>query len=93
VFPPPLAVEGQGGDYPISVVTAAITDTCKEVVDGLVRATMPRETLVEVRGPWLVTREGLADTLARAVARAGEITDMLSLCDAAGVRVRTLPMK
>jgi len=95
MFPPPLPGKGHGGgggDDPISVLTVPITDTCKEVVDGLVRATVPRETLVEVRGPWLVTRDGLADTLARAVAREGEITDMFSLCEAAGVRVRTLPM-
>ena len=81
------------GAFPISVATVPITDTCKEVVDGLVRRTVPRETLVEARGPWLITREGLADTLARAVAREGAITGMLSLCEAAGVRVRTLPMK
>jgi len=52
---------------------------------------VPRETLVEACGPWLITREGLVDTLARAATREGEITDMLSLCEAAGVRVRTLP--
>jgi len=54
---------------------------------------VPRETLVEARGPWLITREGLVDTLARAIAREGEITDMLSLCEAAGVRVSILPRK
>ena len=54
---------------------------------------MPRETLVEARGPWLFTREGLADALARAVAREAEITDMLSLCEAARVRVRILPVQ
>ena len=94
--PPSLAGEGQGGgggDYPIGVLTLPITDTCKEVVDGLVRATVPREALVEVRGPWLITREGLADALVRAVTREDAITDMLSLCEAAGVRVRNLPMK
>src|SRR5207237_10911590 len=94
--PPSLAGEGQrggDGDYPISVLTLPITDTCKEVVDGLVRATVPRESLVEVRGPWLITREGLADALVRAVTREDAITDMLSLCEAAGVRVRNLPMK
>jgi len=96
VSAPPLTEEGQGGGsrgFPISVVTAPITDTCKEVVDGLVRATVPRETLVEARGPWLFTREGLADALARAVAREAEITDMLSLCEAARVRVRIVPVQ
>ena len=38
-------------------------------------------------------REGLVDTLARAVAREGEITDMLSLCEAAGARVSILPSR
>ena len=80
------------GAFPISVVTVPITDTCKEVVDGLVRRTVPRETLVEARGPWLITREGLSDALARVAARE-DITDMLSLCEAAGVRVSIRPSK
>ncbi|TMG47044.1 MAG: hypothetical protein E6H90_09270 [Chloroflexi bacterium] len=92
-YVPPPSGEGRVGAFPISVATVPITDTCKEVVDGLVRRTVPRETLVEARGPWLITREGLVDTLARAVAREGEITDMLSLCEAAGVRVSILPRK
>ena len=92
-FPSPLVGEGQGGGYPIRVATGPITDTCKEVVDGLVRRTVPRETLVDARGPWILTREGLADALARVAAREQGITDMLSLCEAAAVRVRIVPTK
>ena len=92
-FPSPLVGEGQGGGYPISVAAGPITDTCKEVVDGLVRRTVPRETLVDARGPWIITREGLADALARVAAREQGITDMLSLCEAAAVRVRIVPTK
>ena len=62
-------------------------------MDGVIRRTVPRETLVEARGPWIVTREGLAAAVAPVVARAQEITDMLSLCEAAAVRVRIVPTK
>ena len=86
-IPPPLAREGQGGGG-VGVVAVPISDTVKEVVDGLVQKTVPRETLVDTRGPWLLTREALGDALARSVPRESEITDLVGLCERAKLRVR-----
>jgi 2-C-methyl-D-erythritol 4-phosphate cytidylyltransferase len=65
-------------------------DTVKEVIVGRVRRTVPRETLVEVTGPWVFDREALADALTRLGGAETEITDMIGLGQAAHVRVRVL---
>jgi 2-C-methyl-D-erythritol 4-phosphate cytidylyltransferase len=67
-----------------------VSDTIKEVVDGVVRKTVPRETLVEARGPWLFTREALEDALARAVSGESQITDLVGFCERAKLRVRVV---
>jgi 2-C-methyl-D-erythritol 4-phosphate cytidylyltransferase len=73
-----------------SVFAIPVNDTCKEVIDGLVRATIPRENLVVATGPWLFDRVALADALDRLGGREAEIQDMTSLCEAARLRVRVL---
>ena len=78
------------GSYPVSVYGVPLSDTCKEVVDGLVRRTIPRESLLLARGPWVFTREALAEALARIAGREAEIPDMPGFCEAAHVRVRVL---
>jgi len=103
-FPPPLEGEGQGGGLnspslppwegqdrgdDVTVVAAPVTDTCKEVVDGVVRRTIRRDTLVDARGPWTFRRETLMQTLDRAGTGA-EISTMIDLCRAARLRVRVL---
>ena len=88
LHPPPLAVEGSGG-----VVTLPVSDTVKEVVDGKVRRTVPRETLVQVVGPWIFDREALADAITRLPGSGTPITDMIGFCEAAHVRVRVLPLR
>ena len=56
------------------------------VVDGFVRCTVPRENLVTLAGPWLVSREALRAALDRlATARA---TDLLGLFRASGLPIR-----
>jgi 2-C-methyl-D-erythritol 4-phosphate cytidylyltransferase len=77
----------------VGVVAIPMSDTVKEVVDGRVRRTVPRETLVQVIGPWVFDREALADALTRVAAWEAEITDMIGLCEAARVRVRALPAR
>ncbi len=67
-----------------------ISDTVKEVVEGRVRRTVPRETLVQVIGPWVFDRELLAGALTRVAGVERQITDMIGLCEAAHVRVRVL---
>jgi 2-C-methyl-D-erythritol 4-phosphate cytidylyltransferase len=95
-FPPPLAgegqgggVEGQGGGYDVTVVAVPVTDTCKEVVDGLVRRTIPRDTLVDARGPWAFRREALMQALDN-VGTGADISNLIELCRAARLRVRVL---
>ena len=85
--PPPLEEAGA------AVCTLPMSDTVKEVVDGKVRRTVPRETLVQVIGPWIFDRDTLADALARVAAGEAAITDMIGLCQAARLRVRTLPVR
>lgn len=75
----------------VTVVAVPVSDTCKEVVDGLVRVTIPRESLVVARGPWVFNRDALADALDRVAGRETQIHDMTGLCEAARVRVRVLP--
>jgi 2-C-methyl-D-erythritol 4-phosphate cytidylyltransferase len=83
---PPLAGEGRVGVY-----TLPMSDTVKEVMDGRVLRTVPRETLVQVTGPWVFEREALADALTRVPGTETEIVDMIGLCEAARIRVRALP--
>ena len=73
----------------MSVVAAPVTDTCKEVVDGFVRRTIPRDTLVDARGPWTFRRETLMQVLDR-VGTGAEISNLIDLCRAARLRVRVL---
>ena len=68
-----------------------MSDTCKEVVDGTVRATVPRQNLVSLKGPWVFTREALADALPRVEGREQQIVDLTGFCEAARIRVRVLP--
>jgi len=42
-----------------------MSDTVKEVVNGRVRRTVPREGLVQVTGPWVFDREALVEALSR----------------------------
>jgi 2-C-methyl-D-erythritol 4-phosphate cytidylyltransferase len=86
-FPSALTGEGQGGGYDVTVVALPITDTCKEVVDGLVRRTIPRDTLVDARGPWTFGREALMQALDR-VGTGSDISNLIELCRAARLRVR-----
>ena len=89
-FPSHLVGEGQGGGYRISVVAAPVRDTCKEVIDGLVRRTVPRDSLATVSGPWLFTREALTDALARIEGRERDLTGLVALCEAARLKVRVV---
>ena len=74
----------------MGVVTLAMSDTVKEVVNGRVRRTVPRETLVQVTGPWVFDREALVETLSRLVGSEARITDMIGLCEVPRLRVRAL---
>jgi 2-C-methyl-D-erythritol 4-phosphate cytidylyltransferase len=73
----------------VTVIAVPVTDTCKEVVDGLVRRTIPRDTLVDARGPWTFRRDALMLALDR-IGAGAEISNMIELCQAARLRVRVL---
>lgn len=62
----PASLEGATGG--ITAVGVPVSDTSKEVVDGRVRRTVPREKLVLLTGPWLVSRAALTAALRRAQA-------------------------
>lgn len=91
--PPFEELEAASARYPVSVYGVPVSDTCKEVVDGLVRRTVPRESLVVARGPWVFTREAVADALTRVAGHEAEIRDMIGFCEASQVRVRVLPVR
>jgi 2-C-methyl-D-erythritol 4-phosphate cytidylyltransferase len=73
----------------VTVVAVSVTDTCKEVVDGLVRRTIPRDTLVDARGPWTFRRDALMLALDR-IGAGAQISNLIELCQVAHLRVRVL---
>lgn len=75
----------------MGVVTIPMGDTVKEVVEGRVRRTVPRETLVQVIGPWIFDRGVLVDAVTRVEGAEAATTDMIGFCEAALVHVRVLP--
>jgi 2-C-methyl-D-erythritol 4-phosphate cytidylyltransferase len=89
-IPSLLVAEGRGGGYAVSVTAAPVSDTCKEVIDGLVRRTVPRDSLVTLTGPWLFTREALTDALTRIEGREGGITALVDFSQAARLNVRVV---
>ena len=74
----------------VGVVAVPMSDTVKEVVDGRVRRIVPRETLVQVIGPWVFGRDALVEALARIEDPRGNIEDLLAFCEAARLQVRVL---
>ena len=88
--PLPLPGEGQGGGYPLSAVAVPVSDTCKEVIDGVIRRTVPRDSLATITGPWIFSDEALTDGLARIAGRERDITELVGLCKAARLKVRVL---
>lgn len=74
---------------PILAVGVPVSDTCKEVVDGLVRRTVPREALVDLRGPWVLSRAILVQALER-LGPSASPEDPLELCRLAELRIRVL---
>ena len=88
-----LAVGKGTMGVPAGVVVIPMSDTVKEVVDGRVRRTVPRETLAQVTGPWVFDRQALVDAMSRVAGAETSITDMIGFCEAAHVRVRVLPAR
>ena len=72
------------------MLAVAITDTVKEVANGLVVRTVPRDTLVYASGPWEFDRE----TLITALDNLGSVADpptLLDIARLAHLRVHVVP--
>jgi 2-C-methyl-D-erythritol 4-phosphate cytidylyltransferase len=76
--------------FPVSVVGIPVRDTCKEVVDGIIQRTVPREALVDAVGPWIFSRQGLEDLLSRIQRNGERIASLADLAEAVPARVRVL---
>jgi hypothetical protein len=84
------AFEASGGGA-VVVYVVPVGDTCKEVADGLVVRTVPRDSLAIARGPWVFERDALSSALAMVVGRESEIDSLLALCELTRLQVRVLP--
>jgi 2-C-methyl-D-erythritol 4-phosphate cytidylyltransferase len=71
-------------------VAIRVSDTCKEVVDAMVRRTVPRDSLADARGPWHFSRDALVKAMEQAAHKEHEVSTMVDLCRAAQLRVRIL---
>ncbi|HEY8735468.1 MAG TPA: hypothetical protein VIO62_00330 [Candidatus Dormibacteraeota bacterium] len=89
IGPGDVPPEARFAPQPVLAVGVPVRDTCKEVVDGRVRRTVPRETLVDLRGPWVLARATLVQALER-LGPAASPEDPLALCRLAGLRIRVL---
>ncbi len=87
IGPGALPTEALAAPEPVIAVGIPVRDTCKEVRDGLVYRTIPRETLVDLSGAWLVSRAALANALDRVGATA---TGPLQLFSTAGLPIRVI---
>jgi 2-C-methyl-D-erythritol 4-phosphate cytidylyltransferase len=83
------AIEASGEGAAVFAVPLA--DTCKEVADGLVVRTVPRDSLAVALGPWVFERDALSRALAVVAGRASEIDSLLELCELTHLQVRVLP--
>lgn len=85
---PSTRVPGEGREGgPVIVYARPITDTCKEVVDGMVRRTVPRDGLVDAQGPWVFDRAAL-EALIDAVTDESKIGNIAELCFRAQLPIR-----
>lgn len=69
----------------------AVTDTVKEVADGVVRCTLDRTALTAVQTPQLFVTSALRAAHDRAVTADWNVTDDASMLELAGYAVRVVP--
>jgi 2-C-methyl-D-erythritol 4-phosphate cytidylyltransferase len=89
-LPAPFAGEAGGGL--VAVYGAPVADTCKEVADGLVVRTVPRDSVAIALGPWVFERDAMSSALLMVAGRESEIDSLLTLCELARLQVRVLPL-
>lgn len=73
---------------PVTVAGRRVQDTCKQVIDGRVRRTVPRDSLVELRGPWIFTREALQRAVESSSQSFLKVETFADLCRIGKLRLR-----
>jgi 2-C-methyl-D-erythritol 4-phosphate cytidylyltransferase len=71
----------------VTVFATRVTDTVKELAHGRVSRTVPRETLADARGAWIIPRQVLSSALERAQNTA-DVNNLFDLSRLAHLRVR-----
>ncbi|HYM48951.1 MAG TPA: 2-C-methyl-D-erythritol 4-phosphate cytidylyltransferase [Candidatus Limnocylindrales bacterium] len=69
----------------------AVADTYKEVRDGRVVRTVPREALAELGSPWVFERHVLEEAVDRLLADRATCGSLIELCRLAGLELRLVP--
>lgn len=72
------------------VATIPVRSSVKQVGEGRVVATVPRESLHILRGPWLFSRESLLRALSRALRQSPPPRDELDLLARSGIPVHAM---
>lgn len=67
------------------VATVPVRSSVKQAVEGRVAATVPRESLHILQGPWLFARKSLVRALGRAVHQSPPPKDELDLLEGSGI--------
>lgn len=75
-------------NVPVAAVAQKVTDTYKEVRGRQVVRTVPRETLVDVLGPWLFERTTLERSIGKAQRSGAACTSAVDLSRITGLPVR-----
>lgn len=78
-------------DHGAAITAIPVTDTIKEVADGAVVRTVPRDALRAAQTPQAFRRDALAEAMARAEAAGRRFTDEAGLLEWAGKRVLVRP--
>jgi 2-C-methyl-D-erythritol 4-phosphate cytidylyltransferase len=75
---------------PVTVAGRRVQDTCKVVIDGRVRHTVPRDGLVELRGPWIFTREAMKSAVDSGSQSFLKVETFADLCRVGKLRIRVV---
>jgi 2-C-methyl-D-erythritol 4-phosphate cytidylyltransferase len=79
------------GDSQAAAAAVPVTSTYKQVVDGYVRSTLPRDHLFLLHGVMVIDRRRLAEALESDLRSGWGCTDEVSLCRRAGIPVQLVP--
>jgi 2-C-methyl-D-erythritol 4-phosphate cytidylyltransferase len=78
------------GAHPAAAMVAPVKSTYKEVVDGRVRSTMPRNQLFQLQHVLAVDRAPLEEAISTALQQGWDEGDEFALCQWAGIRIELI---